>query len=189
VSGVYNIIFDSGASRHMLYTNVSMYNYRGQGGKASLGDKSTVDIAGKGDTDLISGVLHVPMLSYGLISISALDDKGCISLFRRGRVWVVSPTGEVVCSGTKRDNLYHLDVRYREALFGEREVVDGSHLAAAAKHLSSTTLGYNELELFHHRWGHAKEQSIKQAYCQRKVKDCDCEGVMIASRTSVSDSA
>jgi hypothetical protein len=77
-----------------------MRNYRTGGGVVLLGDKSEVAIVGKGDTDLVGGVLHVTALCYGLISIGRLDSEGFITLFRHSRVWVVAPSGQLLCTGT-----------------------------------------------------------------------------------------
>jgi hypothetical protein len=142
-----------------------------------------VPIVGKGDTDLLSGVLHLPKLSYGLISIARLDIERYISIFRNGRMWVVAPSGTLLCSGTQSKGLYFLDERYREALLGgEGDVKDDAEYAAPVRRgrrLPSATLGYNDLELLDMRWAHAKERNIKHALKTGKVTDCDCtyEGI------------
>jgi hypothetical protein len=129
-----------------------MFNYRVHSGTVQLADASvSLNIVGKGDTKLLSGVLYVPKMSYGLISVSRLDSEGYIMIFRRSRVWVVAPGGVLVCSGARRGNLYHLDAKYRQALLGEVGEDSDKHYSALAKRLQSTTMGYDELELLHQR--------------------------------------
>jgi hypothetical protein len=148
----------------MLPTKDSMTSYRSHGGVVQLGDKRMQGpIVSKGDTDLLSGVLHVPKLSYGLISIARLDIERYISIFRNERVWVVAHSGSLVCSGTQSKGLYFLDERYREALLGGEGDVEGAEYAAPVRRgrrLPSATLGFKDLELLHNRWAHAKERNI-----------------------------
>ncbi|KAJ1382195.1 hypothetical protein B484DRAFT_411520 [Ochromonadaceae sp. CCMP2298] len=90
-------------------------------------------------------------MSYGLISISRFDKQGCMSIYHN-RCWVVSHEGSLLCSGTLRGNLYHLDEKYRKLLFSDtdtdRESEDEHefHLAALVKRLVSTRLGYNDID-------------------------------------------
>eukprot|EP00601_Ochromonadales_sp_CCMP2298_P029468 CAMPEP_0173331452 /NCGR_PEP_ID=MMETSP1144-20121109/3805_1 /TAXON_ID=483371 /ORGANISM="non described non described, Strain CCMP2298" /LENGTH=263 /DNA_ID=CAMNT_0014276227 /DNA_START=180 /DNA_END=968 /DNA_ORIENTATION=- len=189
--GVLDVIFDSGASGHFLPDKAPMFNYKVMEGKVRLGDNDkSVDIVGQGDTNLFNGVLHVPKMSYGLISISRFDKQGCMSIYHNRRCWVVSHEGTLLCSGTLRGNLYHLDEKYRKILFSDsdtdRESEDEHtiHLAALVKRLVSTRLGYNDIELLHQRWAHANEQSIKQAVRDGRVKDCDCEWDKIKNQRS-----
>jgi hypothetical protein len=173
------VIFDSGTTSHILSSNVGMSKYRVRGGVVRLGDQNKqLAIVGTGDTDLCKGVLHVPDMSYGLLSISKFDDEGHITIFRNQRCWVVSSSGQLVCSGTRLGNLYFLDKKYCTLMFTSSESSTDEtevQFAALVKRLASTQLGYNDLELLHQRWAHANEQSIKRAVREGKITGCDCD--------------
>jgi hypothetical protein len=177
--GKVTVIFDSGTTTSILPTKEPMSNYRERGGKVRLGDLGkSLEIVGVGSTTLMPEVLHVPGMSYGLISISAFDKQGHFSLFRAGRAWVISEAGALICSGTLRGNLYHLDDKYAQILFEGAESAGltdtDAEFSAMVRRLSSTRLGYNDLELLHQRWAHANEQSIKLAVRTGRVTGCDC---------------
>jgi hypothetical protein len=73
-----------------------------------LGDNNLrLNILGRGDTALLSQILLVEGLSFGLISISRLDKEGNISIFEGGRVAVYDYYGDEFLTGTLRGNLYH----------------------------------------------------------------------------------
>jgi transposase InsO family protein len=173
------IIFDSGASSHMLPVSAAMTNYRNASGVVTLGGKFvTLDITGRGDTPLLKDVLHVPQLSYGLISIGQCDSCNWITIFKEGRVVVYDYLGKVVLTGTKSGNLYDLDTQYVDLLLGVRTDVDTALAAhdsdpfvtgSAQRRMIVPTQGYNVLELLHHRWGHASEWAIKRALRLRSV--------------------
>jgi hypothetical protein len=182
--GDLEIIFDSGTTAHVLPTKTPMFNYRIKEGMVKLGDLGVeLKIAGEGDTTFLPAVLHVPRMSYGLISIACFDNQGCMSIFNRRRCWVVGVDGSLLCSGTLRGNLYHLDDKYMKLLLDKGSGTDQDssgddfdvHFAALVKRLVSTRLGFNDIELLHQRWAHASEQSIKQAVRDGHVKDCDCD--------------
>ncbi|KAJ1417326.1 hypothetical protein B484DRAFT_400878 [Ochromonadaceae sp. CCMP2298] len=84
-------------------------------------------------------------------------------------------------TGTLRNNLYYLDSKYYGSMMDIRADPEGEddefqgHYAALVKRLSSTGLGFNELELLHQRWAHANEQNIKLAVRSGKVDGCGCE--------------
>jgi hypothetical protein len=156
------IIFDSGATTHILPTRESMTNYRVKGGVVQLGDQSVeLSVKGVGDTELLQDVLHVPRMSFGLISVSRLDQEGHISIFRNGRVWILDTAGTLVCTGTRNKSLYFLDAKYHSQLLdpvddgGTQQTDDYDvHYAALqvkAKRFKSTTAGFNDLELLHQR--------------------------------------
>mmetsp|Transcript_12361 Transcript_12361/g.27736 ORF Transcript_12361/g.27736 Transcript_12361/m.27736 type:complete len:244 (+) Transcript_12361:1838-2569(+) len=157
--GEMEVIFDSGTTSHILPSKEPMSNYRERQGSVQLGDKGKgLDIVDVGDTTLMSGVLHVPKMSYGLISISKFDKTGCISICYNSRCWVVGATGDLIYSGTLKGNLYHLDAKYLHMLLdSDTDTTKDSNdkqavqLAALAKRLVSTQLGYNDIELLHQR--------------------------------------
>lgn len=109
------IIIDSGASSHMLPIATNLHDYTViRDLQVGLGDTSVkLDVAGIGGTNLLNEVLHVPRLSFGLISIGKLDRDGCVTVFKEGRVTVFDSEGETLLTGTRRQKLYHLDDHYK----------------------------------------------------------------------------
>ena len=100
------VIFDSGCTNHMLPTNHSMFNYVKCRGGVKLGNQDMrLGIVGRGDTKLLTDVLHVPGLSFGLISIGQLDDMEFFILFARGQVHVLDSDGTLILHGYKDGNL------------------------------------------------------------------------------------
>jgi hypothetical protein len=78
--------------------------------EVKLGDNNlTLNILGRGDTPLLSQILLVEGLSFGLISISRLDREG-------SRVAVYDYYGDELLTGTLRGNLCNLDDHYRDIL-------------------------------------------------------------------------
>ena len=110
-NNTFTAIFDSGCTSHMSPIHDYMFNYTEVNDKfVSLGDHSVkLPIAGHGSTKLLHEVLHVPRLSFGLISIGRLDSCGYTTIFRHGIVQVRNYNGKLIMSGSKRNNLYILD--------------------------------------------------------------------------------
>ncbi len=113
-------VIDSGASTHMVpYEYVLCDVTTAVRGLVSLGDNNKkLVISGAGHTaiPMLGRVLYVPELSFGLISISALDKVGCKTLFQGGKVFVFVNSGELLLTGTLVDKLYFLDEVYVNAL-------------------------------------------------------------------------
>ena len=87
-------------------------------GWVSLGDNTKrIKICGVGSTtlDILGPVLHVPDLSFGLISIPTLDKVGCKTVLDGGTVSIFKGS-DVILTGSLLDNLYHLDAEYVRAL-------------------------------------------------------------------------
>ena len=119
------IIIDSGASTHM-FPHECLLSNRDMSikGRVALGDnKMKLKIVGAGYTNmpLLGMTLLVPELSFGLISISALDKTGCKTVFAGGKVYVFLSSNELFITGTLHNNLYHLDDKYVEALYNNTE--------------------------------------------------------------------
>jgi hypothetical protein len=178
-------MIESGATDHMIPILSALNDFEAGGGEVKFGDNNLrLNILGRGDTPLLSQILLVEGLSFGLISISRLDREGNISIFEGGRVAVYDYCDDELLTGTLRGNLYHLDDHYRDILLSNSTHPDNSsdpeYAARASKvpvpHRSipnvpisyihrpkSATIGLNLLELLHARWGHANEYAIKRA--------------------------
>jgi len=113
------IILDSGSTAHLLPTAISMVDYTSQNGEVSLADNAIkLSIIGSGRTLLLSHVLHVPSVSFGIISVSKLDKEGYTITFQNGQVLVhnLDDYNDILFTGTLLDNLYFLDEPYRTIL-------------------------------------------------------------------------
>lgn len=109
------IIIDSGATAHMLPIMSPMFHYETHNGGVSLGDATIkLQIKGKGDTQLLNNVYHVPKLTYGLISIGKLDEEIYTTTFENGKVVIYNKQNKVLLTGTKVNKLYVLDKYYRD---------------------------------------------------------------------------
>jgi hypothetical protein len=191
---VMQVIIDSGASSHMSPLRRCLREYIPREGKVSLGDSTVqIDILGVGNTTLVDDVLHVPQLSFGLISISKLDDDNYISVFRNAVVRVYNAIGDLILTGTKRNNLYYLDEPYRSAFISDlpdtdidtgdndgtisiamtysKDYVMAVRVNSPGFRPKSAILGWNKLELEHFRWCHAPASAIKLAYRQGLIED------------------
>ncbi len=76
------IIIDFGASSHIMPLISLLVNFYPMSGTVTLGDKSLqLPITGSGTTRLtqLGQALLVPKLSFGLISISVLNQLGCVT--------------------------------------------------------------------------------------------------------------
>jgi hypothetical protein len=131
------VIFDSGFTSTILPSNSALSNYRTKGGGVSLADNSLrLEIKGIGDTPLFKDVLHIPDISFGLISISALDNEGCICIFGDSRVTVIDYYGNLLCTGTKRNRLYYLDDKYLSILLSyDPDTTDDTILSVRAEYV------------------------------------------------------
>ena len=122
-----------------------------------VGDDHRLKVAGKGKVKvsniqsqinsslIFTDVLHVPSLSKCLISVSALDDKGCTLTFGHGKCTANSDGDpRILFSGTKLQDsrLYQLDFASDDSAL----LTDYSH--------------DNEMELFHHRMGHCSDSAL-----------------------------
>jgi len=112
---------DSGASAHMVPCKELLEDITVINGKVSLGDaKQKLDITccGKSRIEILGKVLCVPRLSFGLISLSALDKIGCQTVIKDGKM-VISIDGKTILTGTLINNLYHLDSVYRDIILND----------------------------------------------------------------------
>jgi hypothetical protein len=169
------VIIDSGASDHMIPIHGALSEFKAAEEEVRLGDNNvTLHILGKGNTPLLSQLLLVDGLSFGLISIGRLDRDGNISIFDDGRVFVYDYCGDELLTGTLRNNLYHLDDHYRNILLANcypthsisthddnsddgnssEYVYRASTVPISHRHRPiGATLGFNKLEHIHNRLG------------------------------------
>jgi hypothetical protein len=166
----------------------ALSEFKAAEGEVRLGDNNVkLHILGKGNTPLLSQLLLVDGLSFGLISIGRLDRDGNISIFDDGRVFVYDYCGDELLTGTLRNNLYHLDDHYRNILLANcypthddisttyndnsddvngnssEYVYRASTVPISHRHRPiGATLGFNILEHIHNRLAHIPEHALKR---------------------------
>ncbi|XP_038697229.1 uncharacterized protein LOC119994963 [Tripterygium wilfordii] len=106
---------DSGCSRHMTGnpTMFTTFTKKKHGGNITFGDNSKGRILGNGSVGnssfAIDGVLYVSGLSFNLISISQLADKGFVVKFKKGKYLIKNKLKELVVAGSRSGNVYVID--------------------------------------------------------------------------------
>ena len=145
-------IIDSGASRHMTYNKGQIYAYREFKEKepVTLGDGNKVEAHGTGKVKLIMNsnqsitlqdVLYVPKLSCNLLSVGAAADKGITVDF--GQDYCnFKMDDHVIASGTRNNKMYYLDYE--------------------AENEANVASNVEGLKLWHQRFGHANQGSLKK---------------------------
>ncbi|XP_038697186.1 uncharacterized protein LOC119994770 [Tripterygium wilfordii] len=106
---------DSGCSRHMTGnpTMFTTFTKKKHGGNITFGDNSKGRILGNGSVGnssfAIDGVLYVSGLSFNLISISQLADKGFVVKFKKDKYLIKNKLKELVVAGSRSGNVYVID--------------------------------------------------------------------------------
>ncbi|XP_038698267.1 uncharacterized protein LOC119995869 [Tripterygium wilfordii] len=125
IKNVYNVCLksksktwylDSGCSRHMTgdTTLFTSFIEKKNGGNVTFGDNSKSKILGIGSVGnncfSIDNVLYVDGLSFNLISISQLVDKGYVVKFKGNKCLIKNNWKELVIVGYRSGNVYVLDL-------------------------------------------------------------------------------
>ena len=163
-------IVDSGATSHMcndrdLFTELYQL---GPSEKVTLGDGNSLDVAGEGtvymDMVLSDGgrrrcalkkVLYVPKLAYNLISVSRAAQSGKSVIFDDSSCEFVNEAGETTAVGVRRGCLHYLccAVKPQERMY--------------------VTRTDNRERLWHRRFGHLNEQSMRKLAREELVNHLD----------------
>ena len=157
-------LVDSGASSHMTWERNILTNFQQfeQRQKVSLGDGRTVDAVGVGDVHInmqfkvsqprkcviYYQVLYVPELACNLFSVRAAAAKGNQVKFGCSQCWILDPNGRLCGIGSMISKLYRLNCELASTEHDIRE-----HAALAS--------GNNDMDLWHQRLGHLREQQLK----------------------------
>ena len=144
-------IIDFGATYHMTWSSTSFTAYVPCAGnmKVRIADGSHTLVVGKGTISLtktfsLELFLHVPNLSYNLLSISKLTrDLNCVAKFSSTSVVFQDlASGRTIGSACECEGLYHFD---------ECEVVQGQVVVVGSNVLF--IYFYHEIMLWHYRLG------------------------------------
>lgn len=156
-------ILDSGCSYHMCPNREWFEDYKSNtGGEILMGNNATCKVVGIGSVHIkmwdgvvrtLSEVRHVPALKKNLISLGALDSKGCV-IQAEGGALKVKRGSMVILRGTKLpNNLYRLK---------GNTVVGGAAV--------STEPEIDELQLWHMRLGHMSQRGMEELHRRKLLK-------------------
>ena len=180
-------ILDSGATDHMTGTSQLFSSYKPVAGnfKVKIADGSYANVAGKGPIPLSSNltlkdVLHVPTLSYNLLSISKFTkDHNCTAHFySSGCVFQDLTSGEMIGDAKQDDGLYLLNTKPNG--MQDQQTCFNSVVVS----------GNAEILLWHHRLGHPSFSYLKllfpKLFLNKQNSDFQCESCELAKhhRTS-----
>ena len=185
------VIFDSGATHHVLPDNPILSNVRAVSGHPGvrLGNGSVLWIKCIADTPLLEDVLIVPDIQIGLISVSKLAAIEKFTTFAETTCTTIQ-NKIVVMSGHVEKNLYMLDDQYYRTLISgsdtDYEGFDCYNCLVSEFETHAVSHSYlpgaeNELYDIHIRYGHLSENRIKQAI-RRGVIKCSISYDKIASQ-------
>ena len=154
-------IIDSGATCHICHERELFVDFKNlqEKQKVILGDGRSLEAVGIGTVELelvldndisrrceVHSVLYVPGLSYNLLSVARITDRGKRVKFLDTRCEVIDKKERVIAIAIKRDGLYYLSVNRDQLQF---EV--------------NMTKQSNENEMiWHQRFGHLCEKSLQQ---------------------------
>ena len=123
--------------------------------EVTLGDGRTLEATGRGVVSLkmklpdslprrcnLQDVLHVPALSYNLLSVAKAAEKGKVTEFNDNGCQITVSGGRLVAKATRVGSLYFLDCELDQ---------------------SASVAGQGTKEvLWHHRYGHLNMQSLQK---------------------------
>ena len=134
----------------------------------TLGDGSTLEVAGEGTVDvdmvltdgtkrgcMLRKVLYVPELAYNLVSVSKATDAGKTVHFDDATCEFRNESDEVFAVGAREGSLFYLKVA--------RKSQEGASVAHKQ----------NKKRLWHQRFGHLNEQSMKKLVDRDLVSQLD----------------
>ena len=163
-------IVDSGATSHMC-NNRNMFvelSQLGSGEKVTLGDGSSLDVAGEGTVDMdmilrdgtrrgcaLKKVLYVPELAYNLISVVRAGEAGKTVCFDELGCEFRNDRGDTIALGVRQGSLYYLK------------------FAMKSQNSASVAQSENKERLWHRRFGHLNEQSMEKLVKKQLVSQLD----------------
>jgi transposase InsO family protein len=146
---------DSGASRHMtgVRSQFSELTERTLETDVVLGDDRTVSAAGVGTVIFqreslplkLCDVLYVPGLTWNLVSVSTIEDRGYEVVFRGGQVLLYPKGGNIASArviGVRQEKLYRM-------------------IFQAAGALTCSTSSRDLCEIWHRRMGHLHHGALR----------------------------
>ena len=166
-------IIDSGATCHMCNDRKSFVKITTLKKKqdVALGDGHTLSATETGDVTVklilsdgktkrcrLQNVLHVPELSYNLLSVSRIAETGKRVKFYPNECQILDRDDKVVALGVKRGNLYYLSCQPLQ----DHVCVSDARLSAESKEF-----------IWHRRFGHLNERSLHTLASQQLVYDFD----------------
>lgn len=163
-------IIDSGATSHMSNDIKLFCDYKilDHFENVSLGDGHSLSVKGKGNVHVkvclpgnieksvkIHDVLHVPGLSYNLLSIPKVTNRRKVTVFNDNECKIYDMNDDLFAVGRKEGNLYFLNCK------------SNFHVANQAVSCDAN--------LWHKRLGHLSESSLQKMVKNNLVNDLKCE--------------
>jgi Integrase core domain/GAG-pre-integrase domain len=162
-------LIDSEASSHMSACKEAMREYKPfTPFDISIGDKTRLQVIGSGQVKLqlnvqgkqnkcmIKDVLHVPMLSYNLLSVSAREGHGMETKFSSGECTIRNKNHLIVSLETKKEIVYELGA-----------------ISCDVQSEFACTAGA-DLSTCHARFGHANIRGIASMWKNNVVEGFHC---------------
>ncbi len=161
-------IVDSGATCHMCNFRKQFvsYNKLVKPENVVIGDGRSLKAIGRGSVRLLMNlpdgtqlcklrdVLHVPGLSYNLVSVSKASEVGKVTHFDKAGCWILNGEGRVIAKAVRCGSLYFLDC------------------------WSSDEVSVAEVKenIWHKRFGHLSAGGLRELAASRLVDGFDFDG-------------
>ncbi len=157
-----NWIVDSGATSHMCYYKNLFVSYEKlqKTENVTLGDGRSLNVIGRGTVLLVMKLadgrkeprklletLHVPDLSFNLVSVSKVSERGRIVRFVETGCEFIDSQNKVLATATKCGSLFALNCQTTEQV----------------------NVAKVSLEVWHRRYGHLNGQSLRQLSSEKLV--------------------
>lgn len=167
-------IVDSGATCHICNNKQSFLEFHSskRPQHVTLGDGHSLSATGTGNVVIelllgnnktrqchLSDVLYVPELSYNLLSVSKATEAGKRVEFHSTDCQIVDQEGKVVAVGLRKGNLYYLSCQQKR--------MEQAHMSDAQLN------GRSKEFIWHKRFGHLNEKSLRILASQQLVDDFD----------------
>lgn len=162
-------VIDSGATSHMSNDINLFSDYRviSESESVSMGDGRSLEVKGVGrvllkvslpgsvvKTVTLHDVLHVPGLTYNLLSISKADKRNKVTTFSENECKIMDLFDNLIAVGRKVGNLYFLDC------------ASGDEVCQVVS---------SNANLWHQRFGHLSESSLHKMMKNNLVNDMKCD--------------
>lgn len=127
---------DSGASNHMINTDVFMYNKRSvENKKVVVADQNELPVSCAGDVDLtilcsknkkvtVKDVEYVPTLCANLLSVKQMANDGKKIVFKGETCKIFDNDNSLITCATVNNNLYRINIeahiKNKKSLYGQK---------------------------------------------------------------------
>jgi hypothetical protein len=195
-------LIDTGCSAHVNADKTNrLINFRKKTELISLGDTSMKSTSqGRGDLGPLRNVMYAPGMSFNLISVSAMDKLGYVTVCAGGECLIITPSaaGSIVHAVSELehgavairaamgpDRLYHVrDAKQLESALAASPALAPTPYTFAANRAEikgskgtirdGSTAGLNALQLLHLRTAHSSKRTILAGLKVNAFKGVQC---------------